>query len=237
MSQRLTPTTVTALCDAGLDPAYVTDLVRRTLAEDLGGTGFGGTDCGETAAADITSAATINATQRDSAIIVARAPGVVAGLPVASAVFDVAGGGQLEWSPRVTDGSGVVTGDVLATVTGLTRPLLGAERSALNLLCRTSGIATHTRAWVEAVAEYPVTILDTRKTTPGLRALEKYAGRCGGGSNKRMGLFDVAMIKDNHKRAAGGITAAFRAVAANTDAPIQVEVATVAEALEAVAIG
>ena len=227
MSFGLSEGTLAALCDAELPAAYIADLVRRTLAEDLlGANGI-----------DVTSVATIEATQHDAAIIVARATGVVAGLPLAAAVFDVAAGGELAWSQHVSDGTGVTTGDVLATVTGPTRQLLGAERSALNLLCRASGIATHTRAWVDAVSGHPVMILDTRKTTPGLRAVEKYAVRCGGGHNKRMGLFDVAMIKDNHKRAAGSIAAAFQAVSAATTLPIEVEVTSVAEAVEAVTAG
>jgi nicotinate-nucleotide pyrophosphorylase (carboxylating) len=136
------------------------------------------------------------------------------------------------------DGARVARGDVLATVTGPTRLLLTAERTALNLLCRMSGVATHTRAWADALAGTKAMVLDTRKTTPGLRALEKYAVRAGGGTNKRMGLHDVAMIKDNHKLAAGGITAAFRRVRETfPDVPVQVEVDTVAEAVEAVEAG
>ena len=125
------------------------------------------------------------------------------------------------------DGERVARGDVLATVTGPTRLLLTAERTALNLLCRMSGVATHTRAWADALAGTKAMVLDTRKTTPGLRALEKYAVRAGGGTNKRMGLYDVAMIKDNHKLAAGGITAAYRRVReAFPEVPVQVEVDT-----------
>jgi nicotinate-nucleotide pyrophosphorylase (carboxylating) len=132
----------------------------------------------------------------------------------------------------------VARGDVLATVTGPTRLLLTAERTALNLLCRMSGVATHTRAWADALAGTKAMVLDTRKTTPGLRALEKYAVRAGGGTNKRMGLHDVAMIKDNHKLAAGGLTAAYRRVrTAFPELPVQVEVTTVAEAVEAVGAG
>ncbi len=227
MSYDLHGRTVEALQAAGLPTEYVADLVRRTLREDLGGA----------AGVDVTGIATIKATQHGSAEVVARASGIVVGLPLAAAVFDLAGGGESNWNPRVTDGSLVDRGDVLASVSGPVRQLLCAERSALNLLCRTSGVATHTRAWVDAVADTGVTILDTRKTTPGLRVVEKYAVRCGGGRNKRMGLFDVAMIKDNHKRAAGSITAAFRAVSAATRLPIEVEVTSVAEALEAVAAG
>jgi nicotinate-nucleotide pyrophosphorylase (carboxylating) len=127
---------------------------------------------------------------------------------------------------------------VLATVVGPTRALLTAERTALNLLSRASGVATHTRRWADALAGSKATVLDTRKTTPGLRALEKYAVRAGGGGNKRMGLYDVAMIKDNHKLAAGGVAAAYdRVRRAFPDVPIQVEVTTVAEAREAVGAG
>ena len=127
----------------------------------------------------------------------------------------------------MADGDRVAGGDVLATVTGPTRALLTAERTALNLLCRMSGVATHTRRWADALAGTKATVLDTRKTTPGLRALEKYAVRAGGGTNKRMGLYDVAMIKDNHKLAAGGITAAYRLVRETfPQVPVQVEVTT-----------
>src|SRR5262249_56680937 len=119
-----------------------------------------------------------------------------------------------------------------------TRALLTAERTALNLLCRMSGVATHTRAWADRLEGTKATVLDTRKTTPGLRMLEKYAVRAGGGTNKRMGLYDVAMIKDNHKLAAGSITEAFRRVRETfPDVTVQVEVETVDEALEAIDAG
>jgi nicotinate-nucleotide pyrophosphorylase (carboxylating) len=217
--------TVDQLTAAGLDPAYVGQLVRTALAEDLGGPD----------GVDVTSAATIPAGQTDTADLVARADGVVAGLPVAAVVFEALGA---EFTPAVSDGAAVRRGDVLATVHGPTRSLLTAERTALNLISRASGVATHTRRWVEALAGTGATVLDTRKTTPGLRALEKYAVRAGGGDNKRMGLYDVAMIKDNHKLAAGSITAAYRAVrSAYPDVPVQVEVETVAEAVEAVEAG
>ncbi|HEV2087858.1 MAG TPA: carboxylating nicotinate-nucleotide diphosphorylase, partial [Cryptosporangiaceae bacterium] len=160
----------------------------------------------------------------------------VAGLGAAAAVFDLVGADA--FTATVADGAAVARGDVVATVSGTTRRLLTAERSALNLLCRTSGIATHTRAWVDALAGTAARVLDTRKTTPGLRALEKYAVRAGGGTNKRMGLHDVAMIKDNHRLAAGSVSAAYRAVrAAYPDLPVQVEVGTLAEAVEAVDAG
>ncbi len=209
-----------------LTPEYIEDLVRRTLAEDLGG------------GVDVTSVATIPADQTDTADIVARAAGVVAGLSVAAAAFAVASEGTATFSARVADGAVVARGDVLATVTGTTRALLTAERSALNLLCRASGVATHTARWVAALEGTGATVLDTRKTTPGLRALEKYAVRCGGGDNKRMGLYDVAMIKDNHKLAAGSITAAYDAVRRTfPDVDVQVEVTTLDEAREAVEAG
>jgi nicotinate-nucleotide pyrophosphorylase (carboxylating) len=216
------------LAAAGLPAAYVADLAARTLAEDLGGPG----------GVDITAAATIPERQTGTADLVARADGIVAGLPVAAAVFDIASKGALEFTAAVADGTAVSRDDVLATVTGPLRALLTAERNALNLLCRMSGVATHTRRWADELADTGTTVLDTRKTTPGLRILEKYAVRCGGGTNKRMGLHDVAMIKDNHKLAAGSVTAAFDAVRrAYPEIPIQVEVETLAEAVEAVGAG
>jgi nicotinate-nucleotide pyrophosphorylase (carboxylating) len=194
----------------------------------------------------VTSVATIPAGQVDTADLVARADGVVAGLVVAAAVFDLAAelspsateGRAVETEIKVRDGAWVTRGDVLATVTGPTRTLLTAERTALNLLCRMSGVATHTRAWADALTGTKAMVLDTRKTTPGLRILEKYAVRAGGGTNKRMGLYDVAMIKDNHKLAAGGITAAYRRIRETfPEVTVQVEVTTVAEAIEAVEAG
>lgn len=236
--------TVDALTAAGLDVAEVHDIVLRALAEDLGPDGL-----------DVTSVATIPADQTDTGDLVARAPGVVAGLAVAAAVFDAAstaatpahsgapapdgsGAGSVSFVAAVKDGERVTRGDVLATVSGPTRALLTAERTALNLICRMSGVATHTRAWADALAGTKATVLDTRKTTPGLRILDKYAVRAGGGANKRMGLYDVAMIKDNHKLAAGSLTAAYERVRATfPQVPVQVEVTTVAEAREAVDAG
>jgi nicotinate-nucleotide pyrophosphorylase (carboxylating) len=219
--------TVDALQRDGLDPVAVLDIVDRALAEDLGPDRL-----------DVTSLATIPAAQIDVADLVARADGVVAGLAVAAVVFDVASGGTDEWVAKVADGTRVLRGDVLATVSGPTRSLLTAERTALNLLCRMSGVATHTRRWADALAGTKAQVLDTRKTTPGLRILEKYAVRAGGGTNKRMGLFDVAMIKDNHKLAAGSVTAAYERVrSAFPGIPVQVEVTTVEEAVEAVTAG
>ncbi|MEU5548279.1 carboxylating nicotinate-nucleotide diphosphorylase [Micromonospora sp. NPDC047793] len=224
--------TARMLHENGLDPAEVRRIVETALVEDLGPDLL-----------DVTSVATIPATQTDTADLVARADGVVAGLAVAAAVFELAGevtgtGRTVEVSLVARDGERVARGDVLATVTGPTRVLLTAERTALNLLCRMSGVATHTRAWADALAGSKAMVLDTRKTTPGLRALEKYAVRAGGGTNKRMGLHDVAMVKDNHKFAAGGVAAAYRRVReAFPDVPVQVEVDTLDEAVEAVEAG
>ncbi|SCL14749.1 carboxylating nicotinate-nucleotide diphosphorylase [Micromonospora inyonensis] len=221
-----------SLREAGLSPAEVRRVVESALREDLGAQ-----------FRDVTSLSTIPAEQVDTADLVARADGVVAGLAVAAAVFEMVGPvtgdhRTVEVSLVAVDGARVARGDVLATVTGPTRSLLTAERTALNLLCRMSGVATHTRAWADALAGTKAMVLDTRKTTPGLRSLEKYAVRAGGGTNKRMGLHDVAMIKDNHKFAAGGIAAAYRRVReAFPEVPVQVEVDTLAEAVEAVEAG
>ena len=210
-----------------LDPDEVIRVVYIALGEDLGDP-----------PRDVTSEATVPAAQVDTAELVARADGVVAGLSVAAEVFAITSGGRSSFEPRVADGGRVRRGDVLAVVTGRTRSLLTAERTALNLLCRMSGVATHTRKWADALAGTKATVLDTRKTTPGLRYLEKYAVRAGGGTNKRMGLYDVAMIKDNHKLAAGSITAAYQLVrSAFPDVPVQVEVTDLAEAFEAVEAG
>ncbi|MEV0396039.1 carboxylating nicotinate-nucleotide diphosphorylase [Polymorphospora rubra] len=219
--------TVQALQADGLDPEAVERIVRTALDEDLGPERL-----------DVTSVATIPDDQFDTADVVARADGVVAGLAVAAAVFDLATSRTVQVSLVAADGGRVARGDVLATVAGPTRSLLTAERTALNLLSRMSGVATHTRAWADALAGSKAMVLDTRKTTPGLRVLEKYAVRAGGGTNKRMGLYDVAMIKDNHKLAAGGITAAYRRVREMfPEVPVQVEVTTVVEAVEAVDAG
>jgi len=214
--------------DLGADVAAAVErIVRWALDEDLGPQRL-----------DVTSVATIPADQTDVGDLVARADGVLAGLAVARAVFEAASGRTVAFEAKARDGERVARGQVLATVAGPTRALLSAERTALNLLCRMSGVATHTRAWADALAGTKATVLDTRKTTPGLRILEKYAVRVGGGENKRMGLYDVAMVKDNHKLAAGGITAAYRRVRQRfPDVPVQVEVTTVDEAVEAVEVG
>jgi nicotinate-nucleotide pyrophosphorylase (carboxylating) len=215
-----------SLAEAGLEPGYVEDLVRAALEEDL--------DRG----VDVTSEATVPRAQRAAGDLVARADGVVAGLAVAEAAFVCAAGEPLDVAGTVSDGAAVRAGTVLTTVTGPTRALLLAERTALNLLCHLSGVATATRRWADALGHTRAVVRDTRKTTPLLRPLEKYAVRCGGGENHRMSLSDAALIKDNHVVAAGGITAAYQAVVeAFPDVPVEIEVDSVAGAVEAAAAG
>ena len=207
-------------------------VVDGALDEDLGG--FPGLD--------VTSTATIPETQLSTAHVVARADGVLAGIPLISLVFRAVTerirSREVDVELLRQDGEVVHKGDVIAILRGSTRAILVGERTMLNLISRLSGIAGHTRAWADVLEHTGAMVLDTRKTTPGLRALEKYAVRCGGGTNKRMGLHDVAMIKDNHKLAAGSVSVAFEAVhLAYPAVDIQVEVTTTAEALQAVAAG
>lgn len=222
----LSEDTTRRLVEAGLDPAYVLDVVRRALDEDLAG------------GVDVTSVATVPFDQESTADLVARADGVVAGLAVAAAVFEVATDDAVEVSWLAADGARVRRGDVLLSLVAATRGLLTGERVALNLLCRMSGVATLTRQWVDAIEGTGAAVRDTRKTTPGLRALEKYAVRCGGGVNHRMSLSDAAMVKDNHVIAAGGVAEAFRAVRAEfPDVPVEVEGDSVEDVVAAVEAG
>ncbi|CAM3074095.1 carboxylating nicotinate-nucleotide diphosphorylase [Skermania piniformis] len=189
--------------DPGLDRDEVLRVIRAGLDEDLR---YG---------PDVTSLATVPAAAVADAAVVSRQPGTVAGIDVGVLVFDeVIGAGNYEILQRVADGSRVEPGDAVLTVRAPTRLLLTAERTMLNLVCHLSGIATATAAWVAAVAGTDCRIRDTRKTLPGLRALEKYAVRAGGGVNHRMGLGDAALIKDNHVVAAGSVVAALHAVRA-----------------------
>ncbi|WP_020380141.1 L-aspartate oxidase [Nocardiopsis potens] len=182
-------------------------------------------DLAADAQVDVTTVATVPAAQLSTADVVARADGTAAGLALAELVFWIVAEGAVQVRREAADGDRVSRGDVLMTVTGRTRDLLTAERTALNLLTHLSGIATATRAWVDAVAGTGARIRDSRKTHAGLRALEKYAVRCGGGENHRFGLSDAALIKDNHVVAAGGVEEAVRAVrAAFPDTPLEVEV-------------
>ncbi|WP_234401908.1 carboxylating nicotinate-nucleotide diphosphorylase, partial [Thermobifida halotolerans] len=207
--------------------AWHEELVRTALAEDRSGEQV-----------DVTTVATIPAAQTRTADVVARRDGVVAGLPVAELVFRTVCGGVLEVVRHAADGDPVKSGDVLMTVTARTRDLLTAERTALNFLTHLSGIATATRAWVDAVAGTGAAIRDSRKTLPGLRVLEKYAVRCGGGVNHRFGLADAALVKDNHVAAAGGVSEAVRAVRERfPDTPLEVEVDRIDQIEPALAAG
>lgn len=200
-------------------------MVAVALAEDLAG------------GIDVTTAATVPAAEQGRAFLVARSPGVAAGLPVAEAVFWLASA-EIVSTPVATDGERVTAGQPVLTVTGPVGPILTAERTALNLLCHLSGVATLTRQWVDAVAGTAAQIRDTRKTLPGLRALQKYAVRCGGGVNHRMSLSDAALIKDNHVAAAGSVGAAFAAVRAQAGGlPLEVECDTLGQVAEALAAG
>jgi nicotinate-nucleotide pyrophosphorylase (carboxylating) len=186
---------------------------------------------------DATTAATVPADAVAVAAFVAREPGVLAGLPAARAVLDEVVGTYDVLDTRA-DGDRLAAGDAALTVRAPVRGLLTAERTALNLLCHLSGVATATAAWVEAVAGTGARIRDTRKTLPGLRLLEKYAVRCGGGVNHRLGLGDAVLIKDNHVAAAGSVGAALAAARAHApDLPCEVEVDTLEQLDEVLALG
>jgi nicotinate-nucleotide pyrophosphorylase (carboxylating) len=250
-SAPLAPATVQALEAAGLDVPDVVRIVRAALDEDFR---YG---------ADVTSAATV-AGRTVTADVVAREAGVIAGLPVAFAVFDLlagylAGGAGANGlgatgtaatrsgtagpgvavTVLVADGARVTPGDAVLRVSGDAVAVLGAERTMLNFVTHLSGIASATRQWADAVAGTGAVVRDTRKTLPGLRGLQKYAVRCGGGENHRMGLGDAALVKDNHVAAAGGVTAAVRAVraAARPGLVIEVECDSVAQVREALTAG
>lgn len=216
----------------GLDVAACELIVQEALDEDLGGRGVVPDLTGERV--DVTSVATVPAEDTAVGDLVARQPGTVAGLAVAGLVFAVcAGDHPVRITAHVADGTRVETGTVLMTVEGNTRALLTAERTALNLVSLVSGVATATRAWVDALDGTGARVRDSRKTTPGLRMLQKYAVRAAGGLNHRMALSDAALIKDNHVIAAGGVVPAYRAVRERfPDLPVQVE-ATTAEQVDA----
>jgi nicotinate-nucleotide pyrophosphorylase (carboxylating) len=206
--------------DLDLDLARV---VREGLAEDVG-------------SGDVTSLA-IEPARRCQALLVLKGAGVVAGLPAARAVFAEVDPG-VAFTPLAEDGQQVeFVPQALARLEGPARAILTGERLALNLLGRLCGIATLTRAYVDAVAATGVTILDTRKTTPGLRALEKYAVRCGGGTNHRFGLYDATLLKDNHVRIAGSVSRAVTALRGQTDLPLELEVDTLDQLREGLQLG
>ena len=223
------PTPPPALADeltaAGLDARAVLDQVERAVAEDLPGE-------------DVTSAATLDPSVTAWADLVARGDGVVAGLAVAELVFGTVVGPGVDLRRRVADGHRVTRGDVLLSVHGPVAALLTAERTALNFPCHLSGVATARSRWVDALAGSGARVRDTRKTTPGLRTLEKYAVRCGGGLNHRATLSDQALVKDNHVLAAGGVVPAYRAVRERyPDLPVQVEVTTLEQLRELLDVG
>jgi nicotinate-nucleotide pyrophosphorylase (carboxylating) len=200
----LSERTIRALSSAHLGPFDVLRVLEVALEEDL--------HHGE----DVTSVATISPAAVSSADVVIRSDGVFAGAPVLAAALEWFIGDAVQFKIQAEDGKHVHRGDVVASINAPTIALLTIERTMLNLICRTSGIATLTRSWVEAVASASgsARVRDTRKTTPGLRALEKYAVRCGGGVNHRIGLYDAVLIKDNHVLAAGGVGQALDLVTA-----------------------
>jgi len=216
---------VEELAAAGLDPKRVYDDVVAAVDEDLPG-------------ADVTSEATISVDAVAWADLEARASGAIAGLAVAELIFRFVCGDAVEVSRKVADGTHVARGDVVMRVHGPVLLLLTAERTALNYLCHLSGVATATSAWVQALAATGAKVRDTRKTTPHLRALEKYAVRCGGGVNHRSTLSDQALVKDNHVLAAGGVVQAYQAVRERyPDVPVQVEVTTLDQLNELLDVG
>ncbi|NNG21160.1 carboxylating nicotinate-nucleotide diphosphorylase [Naumannella sp. ID2617S] len=218
-----------ALTAAGLPVDHVLEVAGRTLAEDLG---WG---------PDVTSLATLPQDAAGTADVVARRPGCLAGVPVAAAVaYTLAEqqGVRVEVQLVAHDGDRVRPGDVALTLTGPLRCLLTAERSLLNLFGQLSGVATATAAWSDALSGTGTRVRDTRKTVPGLRILQKYAVRCGGGVNHRMGLGDAALVKDNHVAAAGSVAAAFAAVRRYAPAvPVEVECDTLGQVREAIEAG
>lgn len=204
----------------------VDEAVKAALLEDWGRAG------------DVTSQATLPATAQAKAVIAARKPGVLAGLALAESAFRQTDAG-LSFNAEKTDGDRLSPNDVVARIEGPARALLAAERVALNYLGHLSGIATATASFADLIAHTRADIVCTRKTTPGLRAFEKYAVRCGGGSNHRFGLDDAILIKDNHIAVAGGVTQAITAAKAFAGhlVKIEVEVDTLAQLEEALAAG
>jgi nicotinate-nucleotide pyrophosphorylase (carboxylating) len=198
-------------------------IVAAALAEDVG-TG------------DVTTDATVDASARGTAQLLVKEPGVVCGLEAAAEVFRALDR-DVHFEPLVEEGAWVVGPTAVATVAGPLRAILTGERTALNFLGRLSGIATLTRRYVDEVAGTGAAILDTRKTTPGLRALEKQAVAAGGGRNHRFGLYDGVLIKDNHLRAAGSVGVAVESARAATDLPVEVECDTLDQVAEALAAG
>ena len=212
------------LATSKLDATALENIIRIAIAEDLHG------------ASDVTSVATIPEEQSAVAEFWNRKPGVIAGIPVVCAVLEICG--ITDYEIKKNDGESIPANSLLLTAKGNTQSLLLAERSALNFFGRLSGIATLTKSWVDAVVDTKAAIRDTRKTTPGLRELEKYAVRMGGGENHRFSLSDAALIKDNHVLAAGGVANAFNLVKAKfPNLPLEVEVDSLQQLREVVEAG
>lgn len=218
-----------ALGAADLKRELVTGIARQTLAEDL--------QWGP----DVTTLATIRPGQHGTADAIARHAGTIAGIPVAAAVVEALAddhGVAVDFTAAISDGDQVLPGDRVLTVAGPLSTLLTAERTLLNLLSQLSGVATLTAAWADAIGDLDCKVRDTRKTVPGLRILQKYAVRCGGGVNHRMGLGDAALIKDNHVAAAGSVRAAYEAVrSANPGISCEIECDTLDQVQQALEVG
>lgn len=215
--------TITAL---GLDPEFVMHMAQRAIAEDLDG------------GVDVTTTALVPSGTVVVADFRMRTDGVVAGIVIAKVILLEACGGDVKFVDYIHDGAPAKSGEVIFTAIGPAQGVLTGERSALNFLGRLSGIATATRAWSNVLAGSQTQVRDTRKTTPGLRAFEKFAVRMGGGVNHRMSLSDAAMIKDNHIVAAGSITAAYLALTLRfPDIPVEIEIDALSQLEEAVSTG
>lgn len=227
MHHKLSDDSAQRITAVGLEVDAVRRLISVALDEDLHN------------GPDVTTNSTVPAKQRSAGAFASRQTGCIAGLSIAGAVFDmVCGAENVVFSQLVADGARVEPGTRVASVEGPTRGLLTAERTALNLLGHLSGVATATSQWADAIASTNAKVRDTRKTTPGMRALEKYAVRCGGGVNHRMSLSDAALVKDNHIVAAGGVAEAFAAVrAAAPSIVLEIEVDTIDQLRTALAAG
>lgn len=207
-----------------IDMDRIKDVIQQALAEDLSERG------------DITTNTVVPAEINATAKLIAKANGVLAGLPFFRLVFEMVDE-SCSFHTDFSDGDLLKSGDLVMEITGPARSLLIAERTGLNLLCRLSGIATLTAEYVQLINGTNAVVLDTRKTTPGLRILEKYAVHCGGGTNHRIGLFDAFLIKENHIAMGGGITATVNKALKAYDLPVQVEVETLEQLKEAIAAG
>ena len=215
-----------SIVSLGLDPEFVMHMAQRAIAEDLDG------------GVDVTTTALVPSGAVALADFRMRTDGVVAGIVIAKVILLEACGGEVQFVDYMHDGAPAKSGEVIFTAIGSTQGILTGERSALNFLGRLSGIATATRAWSSVLAGSQTQVRDTRKTTPGLRAFEKFAVRMGGGANHRMSLSDAAMIKDNHIMAAGSITAAYLALTLRfPDIPVEIEIDALSQLEEAVSTG